>query len=107
MFIIVIDCGPLPAPDNGEVELSGTIFTSVANYSCNEGYILNGTQTRFCTIAETWSGVEPVCGTLMITMVTLQPGKVVCRLGNSHILQLLHTITGCLLIATTFPLMHI
>ena len=56
-----IDCGPLDDPAKGEVSLSSTIFTSVANYSCNTGYTLTGDDMRMCFETGLWSGSEPTC----------------------------------------------
>ena len=56
------DCGSLDDPDNGQVELSSTVFGSTANYSCNLGYSLsNGNNTRTCEADGEWSGDPPSC----------------------------------------------
>ena len=59
--ITVIDCKAPPTPLNGQVEFSETLFTSRANYSCNNGYILNGSPVRLCTDTGLWSGPDPIC----------------------------------------------
>ena len=56
-----IDCGILPHPCFGHVELSGTEEGSIATYTCSEGFELEGTQTRVCQSDGTWSGKEPTC----------------------------------------------
>ena len=48
-------------PDSGQVDLSGMDFGSVANYSCNSGYNLMGSELRMCTAEGTWSGEDSVC----------------------------------------------
>ena len=48
-------------PDNGQIVLSGTDFGSVANYSCDSGYNLMGSESRMCTAEGTWSGVDSTC----------------------------------------------
>lgn len=60
-FPIVINCGPLSNPANGNVDFITTTFASRANYSCNFGYKLNGPLFRFCTDVGTWSGENPNC----------------------------------------------
>ena len=55
------DCGPLEAPRNGEVDLTGTIAGSTAAYTCNEGFILEGVRFRECVESGKWSGEEPDC----------------------------------------------
>ena len=62
MFItIAIDCGPLLPPVDGTVNVSGTVYGSVAYYSCNDNYLLIGLRTRLCSSYGTWTGTNPVC----------------------------------------------
>ena len=59
---VVIKCGSLDDPTNGQVELSNTTVGSSANYTCTRGYILsNGNNTRTCEVDGEWSGDPPVC----------------------------------------------
>ena len=62
-YITVIDCGSLNNPQNGRVQFNNTIFTSIAQYTCNTGYMLpTGTVgQRFCRDDSKWSGNEPIC----------------------------------------------
>ena len=58
----VVDCGTLPDPANGDVDLTdGTEFDARAVYSCDSGYTLSETSTRVCLFSGFWSGVEPTC----------------------------------------------
>ena len=58
----VVDCGPLVHPRNGRVNTdSGTTYNSVATYSCNEGYYLNGSASRTCMANMEWSPLAPTC----------------------------------------------
>ena len=43
------------------MSVSSTIFTSVANYSCNNGYTLTGDDMRMCFENGLWSDSEPIC----------------------------------------------
>ena len=62
LIFIVVDCGALTDPDNGQVTLSnGASLNSEASYSCNIGFAINGTSTRTCQINNQWSGSEPTC----------------------------------------------
>ena len=64
MYVVnlsAVDCGSLPAPDNGQVNVSATTFNSTATYSCDAGYELNGNQSRTCLFSGNWSGNEPSC----------------------------------------------
>ena len=59
---IVVDCGPLTNPDNGQVVTShGTTFGSTATYTCDTGYTLSGSQTRTCGADGVWTLFTPVC----------------------------------------------
>ena len=62
LIFIVVDCGALTDPDNGQVTLSnGASLNSEASYSCNIGFAINGTSTRTCQINDQWSGSAPTC----------------------------------------------
>lgn len=59
---LAIDCGNLEPPLNGKINLSGTTFESIAMYSCNNGFFLDGgDQTRVCQISGEWSGEASTC----------------------------------------------
>ena len=57
----VIDCGDPGVPANGGRSFSSTLFNTVVNYSCNEGYELFGSQRRTCQVNEQWSQSLPEC----------------------------------------------
>ena len=64
--IVIQDCGPLTDPSNGAVAFESTLNGSVANYTCNVGYIASGDETRTClisitTVSGVWSGQPPSC----------------------------------------------
>ena len=57
-----VDCGELESPSNGDVQLTGTTFGSVATYTCMEGFKLaNGDQRRECDEDGLWTGEPPIC----------------------------------------------
>ena len=58
---VVVDCGSLEDPDNGQVDFSNTAFESTANYTCNLGYNLTGSSNRTCEANGNWSGDPPSC----------------------------------------------
>lgn len=58
---IVVDCGNLPDPENGMVDISSTYRSSVATYSCDEGYFVVGVVSRLCQEDGMWSDQEPIC----------------------------------------------
>ena len=62
LISVVVDCGDLTDPANGQVDLtSGTTFGQTATYSCNTGYNLVGDSTRTCQATGVWSGSAPTC----------------------------------------------
>ena len=56
-----VDCSSLDDPDNGQVTLSGTTLGSTATYTCNPGFVLDGTDVRTCMANGEWSGEVPTC----------------------------------------------
>lgn len=61
-----VDCGDLDDPDNGDVTLTGTTLGSIAIYSCNNGYFLEGKERRVCQSNREWTGRSPVCRRMSI-----------------------------------------
>ena len=62
LISVTADCGTLPNITNGAVDLSGgTAFPSVALYSCDGGYELQGDPVRMCNESGVWTGTEPIC----------------------------------------------
>lgn len=61
IHILVVDCGDLDPPANGDVEFSETTFESEANYSCDLNYRLEGPDRRECMENGEWSNGEPIC----------------------------------------------
>ena len=58
---LVIDCGFPGEPEDGSVDASETTFRSIARYSCDDGYELEGSSTRQCGSNSLWSGSVPTC----------------------------------------------
>ena len=57
----VITCGTLNNPQNGNVNIVGAGADSLATYSCNSGFKLQGITQRICSISGSWSGIPPTC----------------------------------------------
>ncbi|KAJ7383495.1 hypothetical protein OS493_027659 [Desmophyllum pertusum] len=55
------DCGTLAVPLNGSIDVRETTFPNEATFSCDEGFILNGSTVRRCQADATWSGTETSC----------------------------------------------
>ncbi|XP_064386870.1 sushi, von Willebrand factor type A, EGF and pentraxin domain-containing protein 1-like [Halichondria panicea] len=61
-FCQIVDCGPLQNPTNGMVDLSSsTIFMSIAIFTCDSGYTLEGIGFSQCLADGGWSSTEPIC----------------------------------------------
>ncbi len=64
---IVITCSDLPSLTNGDIDYGGAGSTNsrpvntVATYTCNPGFTLNGGSTRTCGSDGVWSGSTPSC----------------------------------------------
>ena len=70
---VLADCGDLMNVANGEVDFTTTYDGSVATYSCNEGYVLCGSENRTCLLNGSWSGSPPECiSKLCCTLALLQ-----------------------------------
>ena len=62
LFSTVVDCGPVADLINGQVNTSnGTIFGSVAIYTCNSGYRLSHQQVVMCGGNGMWFPASPTC----------------------------------------------
>ena len=61
-FIVGIVCPNLEDPNNGMVALDNSDrgLGTIANYSCSEGLVLNGSDIRICQV-NGWNGTEPHC----------------------------------------------
>ena len=47
--------------ENGLTSTGGFSPGSVANYTCNDGYVLEGDSRRVCQATGAWTGEEPQC----------------------------------------------
>ncbi|XP_019617399.1 PREDICTED: E-selectin-like [Branchiostoma belcheri] len=54
-------CPTLTAPANGALSTTATFYQTVVNFTCNPGYVLNGTNNTTCQADGTWSNLVPTC----------------------------------------------
>ncbi|XP_064199793.1 sushi, von Willebrand factor type A, EGF and pentraxin domain-containing protein 1 isoform X1 [Anguilla rostrata] len=54
-------CGPPPGPEHGSVAVWDAASGALAEYSCEEGYRLEGQSVRQCLSGRRWSESAPVC----------------------------------------------
>ena len=80
--VLAFNCVSLTAPPFGHVSIASTTLGSVASFSCNDGFQLEGSLTRTCT-ADGWNGTDSVCGKLQdySSTVTLYE---FCHLEKGH-----------------------
>ena len=57
----MITCDDLSDPANGVVDQPGNDVGTVSSYTCNEGFLLVGDETRICQEDGEWSGNAPIC----------------------------------------------
>lgn len=67
LLLTAKDCGNLTVPQNGSLSGRETIFPNEATFSCDEGFILNGSTVRRCQSDGTWSGIRTSCHGEIIT----------------------------------------
>ena len=58
---VAVQCEALSDPENGYVEVSSTVYLSIAQYGCFEGYDLNGQTIVRCEDDGSWSSDPPTC----------------------------------------------
>ncbi len=68
-FPAVVTCLTLTDPTNGMVDVLNNNFGTVANYSCDTGYMLTGDVIRVCEVNGDWSGSEPTCDSMLSSLV--------------------------------------
>ncbi|XP_078663210.1 E-selectin-like [Branchiostoma floridae x Branchiostoma belcheri] len=56
----VVQCPVLAAPENGE-KTGGNSYQDVVTFTCDPGYVLDGSSSLTCGADATWSGVVPDC----------------------------------------------
>ncbi|EDO36506.1 predicted protein, partial [Nematostella vectensis] len=54
-------CGPLASPVNGSIQGSRTYFPNKVKVTCDEGFLLRGSDVRVCQPSGRWSGTRASC----------------------------------------------
>ena len=62
-LLVFVVCPALPDPQNGHVEYSNQQRENgtIATYSCNHLFMVNGNNERECQRNAAWSGSAPTC----------------------------------------------
>ena len=84
----VVECGPPSNITNGQVDYTGITYWSTANYSCDIGYRLAGSEVKICQDSKMWTPNDTECNSETIHMTTLD---YTCRSNhcNNSTVQLL------------------
>jgi len=65
MHFVTGNCNaPPPSIDNGSVTVLFYNKSHIANYSCDENYVMEGDKLLVCNSKGSWSGITPKCGKL-------------------------------------------
>ena len=59
-YCTLIDCGDPGIPNNGQVIGTNYTYNSTVMYSCDDGYILNGSSSLIC-LTDQWNDTHPSC----------------------------------------------
>ncbi|XP_064386375.1 sushi, von Willebrand factor type A, EGF and pentraxin domain-containing protein 1-like isoform X2 [Halichondria panicea] len=84
----MITCFDLPSLTNGIINYGGAgspgsrPVDTVATYTCNPGYTLNGDTTRTCGSDGLWSGSAPVCQPDCPDLLSLANGMIMYSAGS-------------------------
>lgn len=71
---LAVECGPLPVPINGSSSGDSTVFPNSVQFSCDPGFILNGSSKRTCLANGIWSGLSTLCvGTFYVSGQNFDP----------------------------------
>uniref|UniRef100_A0A3Q4HSV0 Sushi domain containing 2 n=1 Tax=Neolamprologus brichardi TaxID=32507 RepID=A0A3Q4HSV0_NEOBR len=83
----VVSCGWLPTPRNGRKNGTDYLEVSTLSFACNKGYIMYGSAERTCLSDGTWTGDQPFCITVYLTVIFTQYALFVCILLVMHVLS--------------------
>ncbi|KAG2461450.1 LYAM3 protein, partial [Polypterus senegalus] len=77
-----IKCGSLQTIDNGFINCSNPdeelVYNSTCQFSCEEGFVLEGASHLQCTASGQWSGETPACKDLHLPPASIQDTATVC-----------------------------
>ena len=66
--ITIYHLAPCPSPTGAVLQCpngtTGGVFEDACTFSCNPGYVLQGSDSRMCLADQSWSGGDPICAAL-------------------------------------------
>ncbi|XP_065196834.1 sushi, von Willebrand factor type A, EGF and pentraxin domain-containing protein 1-like isoform X2 [Sycon ciliatum] len=80
----------LLAPVNGAVTTGPGTALSVVDFSCNQGYILQGSRSAICQLDGTWSSATPSCKRITCDHVLPAPGNGTVSNGSRTAFSILY-----------------
>lgn len=66
------DCGPLPVPMNGTLIGNLTTYPNKVNFTCDEGFVLQGSAIRQCLPDKRWAGNDTFCKGMLCLKVSIR-----------------------------------
>ncbi|XP_022089140.1 sushi domain-containing protein 2-like isoform X2 [Acanthaster planci] len=69
----LVTCGSVSEPANGRKEVSRSNVGGVANFTCDDGYTLQGESELMCQKNGTWSADVPVCAPVICSSLDVPP----------------------------------
>ncbi|XP_033114888.1 CUB and sushi domain-containing protein 2-like isoform X2 [Anneissia japonica] len=82
---LLVTCPEIFAPENGNIEGDKFFLNQVVTFTCDEGFILKGSQRRRCNATGQWTGIETYC---------VDPNKSPCVLPLPQTAVIILTSTG-------------
>ena len=64
---VSVSCQQLDAIPSGNFTMSTDGLVTIANYSCADGYTMEGTAVLTCGTDGAWSSTPPTCGQLQVS----------------------------------------
>ena len=66
LYILLVSCSSLGNPTNGMINCSlgddgAPSYEDTCSFTCNTGYVLNGSESRTCQSDGRWSGNSATC----------------------------------------------
>ncbi|XP_078667428.1 sushi, von Willebrand factor type A, EGF and pentraxin domain-containing protein 1-like [Branchiostoma floridae x Branchiostoma belcheri] len=97
-----IQCDTLTVPANGALSTTATSYQIVVNFTCNTGYVLNGTTNTTCQADGLWSNTEPTCTPMQCETLTVPTNGAISTTATSYQIVVNFTCnTGYVLNGTT------
>ncbi|XP_019633428.1 PREDICTED: CUB and sushi domain-containing protein 3-like [Branchiostoma belcheri] len=95
-----IQCHTLMVPTNGVLSTTATSYQTVVNFTCNPGYVLNGTTNTTCQANGTWSNPAPTCTPMQCNTLTVPTNGALSTTATSYQIVVNFTYIQCISLPT-------